>query len=318
MVFHKSWVYRFAVLVLLTALAGMGCMPNSMQVRDGLDPRYQDDDARFRTVYYFRVFEYCEDKGEDKNNGIPKKVIQKDNLYRFLMTGKGSSLWNDIHFESGTLQQSQIDPFGALLSYDEDSRQFKFKSTEEMAMQNRQKNLKLIDDEFTQLLKFRNENGAHFTDGGNQQPGNSFKDEYDKFLVKRAKNINSNFLKITSTPATASKSATTCSDSTPANQEFWILGPEGWRKFNPDERLVLAMSSSGKPLISAMKEISGRLLNEKSAASGNEITPIKEWIKADKALDKFKNLDEDANSTKVEESIKKVIKFLKAKEEMSK
>jgi hypothetical protein len=41
---------------------------------------------------------------------------------------------------------------------------------------------------------------------------------------------------------------------------FQVLGPEGWRTFDQDERLILAMSSSGKPLISTMKELSGRVL----------------------------------------------------------
>ncbi|MCP3674938.1 MAG: hypothetical protein GY829_10785 [Gammaproteobacteria bacterium] len=52
------------------------------------------------------------------------------------------------------------------------------------------------------------------------------------------------------------------------NHGFLVLGPEGWRHFNPDERLILAMYTSAKPLISTMTELSSRMANAHS-----EVTP---------------------------------------------
>ncbi len=43
---------------------------------------------------------------------------------------------------------------------------------------------------------------------------------------------------------------------------FLILGPEGWKQFNPNERLVMAMYSSGRPIISTMNELSARALRK--------------------------------------------------------
>ncbi len=53
-----------------------------------------------------------------------------------------------------------------------------------------------------------------------------------------------------------------CPDKLFARRGFQVLGPEGWRTFDQDERLILAMSSSGKPLISTLNDLSNRVLNE--------------------------------------------------------
>jgi hypothetical protein len=39
---------------------------------------------------------------------------------------------------------------------------------------------------------------------------------------------------------------------------FLILGPEGWKQFNPNDRLIMAMYSSGRPLIATLNELSAR------------------------------------------------------------
>ena len=38
------------------------------------------------------------------------------------------------------------------------------------------------------------------------------------------------------------------------------MGPEGWRTFDPDERLIMAMHSSASPLTGALNELSQRVL----------------------------------------------------------
>ncbi|MGE0470928.1 MAG: hypothetical protein AB7L09_14930 [Nitrospira sp.] len=112
-------------------------MGRSFKFDSGIDPKYQDQDVRFRTTYYFRVFDICDVLDEDnrlleykqpdtifnkRTKGIYK--LQNDSLYRFRMTGKASALFHDIAFESGTLRAEQIDPFGASIDYDETSRKF--------------------------------------------------------------------------------------------------------------------------------------------------------------------------------------------------
>ncbi|MEM9602264.1 MAG: hypothetical protein AAGA11_05335 [Pseudomonadota bacterium] len=44
-----------------------------------------------------------------------------------------------------------------------------------------------------------------------------------------------------------------------ATRGFQILGPEGWRTFDQDERLLLAMTTSAKPLIQSMQAFSSRV-----------------------------------------------------------
>lgn len=56
---------------------------------------------------------------------------------------------------------------------------------------------------------------------------------------------------------------------------FQILGPEGISKFNQNSRLLLAMSSSGRPLISTLQELSGRVLNS-TASTAELAVPVLE------------------------------------------
>ena len=108
----------FVALLFITA----GCtVPKNMRVRSGIDPRYQDDDVRFQTTYYFRVFD------PDYQDG----GVQKDSLYRFRMTGKANSLSNKVHFESGILHKNEIDPFGAAVVYDKKLGRYRYISQSE-------------------------------------------------------------------------------------------------------------------------------------------------------------------------------------------
>ena len=106
--------------MLLTA-CGVG-VPQRMEFRAGIDPRFQDDDVRFRSTYYFRVFDICTDEAGQKRGDRPIK----DSLYRFRMTGKASSHFNKVHFESGTLHKGEIDPFGANVEFNEKTGRFQF------------------------------------------------------------------------------------------------------------------------------------------------------------------------------------------------
>lgn len=52
-------------------------------------------------------------------------------------------------------------------------------------------------------------------------------------------------------------------DCTQVNEQrgFQILGPEGWRTFNPDERLIMAMYSDNSPITQVLKQLSQQVLN---------------------------------------------------------
>jgi len=116
----------YFLVFLISLIFTTGCMmPNGMKVRSGIDPKYQDDDVRFRTTYYFRVYDFCQ------NTNPEIESIQTDSLYRFKMTGKAGSLFNKVHFESGTLLKSEIDPLGSNVKYNVDTGSFQYVSKEE-------------------------------------------------------------------------------------------------------------------------------------------------------------------------------------------
>ena len=46
-----------------------------------------------------------------------------------------------------------------------------------------------------------------------------------------------------------------------------MLGPEGWHTFDQDERLVMAMSSSDRPLLDVLRDLSNRVLSHKASST---------------------------------------------------
>ncbi len=123
----RSFLLRLLAVGMLLGLSACP-VPKEMLVDKGLEPQNEDEKVRFRTTYYFRVFDYCADSG----NATVKPPFAIDSLYRFRMTGKAKALINKIHFESGTLKAYEIDPFGARIAYDDENDQFYFKSQAEV------------------------------------------------------------------------------------------------------------------------------------------------------------------------------------------
>ena len=154
-----SWFIRFVTCVVMASLLAACARPKSMQVREGSDPKYEDEHVAFRNTYYFRVFDYCADANSSKP--AYAKVPRIDSLYRFRMTGKASTIGKKIKFESGTLKSYQIDPFGADVTYDKRTGQFRFVSQQE-ADQRAKREAALADFErllarYRQLAKEANE-----------------------------------------------------------------------------------------------------------------------------------------------------------------
>lgn len=93
---------------------------------------------------------------------------------------------------------------------------------------------------------------------------------------------------------------------------FQILGPEGWRTFKQDERLLLALSTSGKPLISTMQELSGRVLDNQPIEAELLLPLVQEDLRislAGRELEKFTG----TNPERGKELLDNAIKNLKSK-----
>ena len=351
----------FATATTLALSVGGCALPEHMEVRAGVDPRNQDDDVRFRTTYYFRVFDFCQ-----ANEPKDRRVIL-DSLYRFRMTGKANALFSKVHFESGSLHKSEIDPFGANIEFDDQSGRAVFVSrqrTEERALQNERRKIQATQlEEIDELIDRRHRlqrqleglspAGLSADDKTKRQDelrknmesldnritsmiGELAKPETETITntsvwLQELRSLNEQFRAIIQEFENISKDA---DDKTKAEVEslresilelmrsqirsqinrsgadssvlnltpegcpqgarlqrgFQILGPEGMRTFDQDERLLLAMSSSGKPLISALKEISGRVLSEQPSREAQLLPLVQEnlrVVRAARSLDGF-------------------------------
>ena len=256
-----------------------------MRVRAGTDPRNQDDQVRFRSTYYFRVFDVCRNPDNGMVNGPPRS----DSLYRFRMTGKAHALFNQVHFESGTLHKSEIDPFGFNIVFDKKLGRYRFISREETdAAARRKERYGEIRDRLKLLKDFDDANQNNFTkikqkllDSINNQIVNL--DSLTVDSPTKFKNDKSN---------QGTKDANGCPNGTELKRGFQIMGPEGISTFNQDQRLVMAMTSSGKPLISVLKELSSRMLAEHDSDSDLLLPLAQEHIailRAKRVVDKLKD-----------------------------
>ncbi len=388
---------RLSVLLPVLLTLGACDVPQSMHVTAGMEPRVEDDSVRFRTTYYFRVFDVCETpqpttNGTSANSALggPQQQLAKDSIYRFRMTGKASSLFSKVHFESGTLKSYQIDPFGADVAFDNTNGRFYVRSQDEtqadarhgatmarIRMYEEARNRQGVSDtakaEYDALIhgairsldtaappaplasevarrlvaasteaqdaaiaarraalvaeskteaqiaddqgmkdllravtahsesqkKLRTDLIGLFTEAGKaagdavtsaektvkavdekKLPENAdekTRKAHDELraavrlqlaiALTRQEAItragNAEFLAALQPAATTSSGDGTCSAGSRTRRGFQILGPEGLRTFNQDERLIMAMTSDGGPLISVLQELSGRVLTPK-------------------------------------------------------
>jgi hypothetical protein len=264
--------------VLLAACTLGGCMPKQFEVRAGTDPAYIDTDVRFRTIYYFRVFDYCGELYPDSS----RVKILNDSLYRFRMTGKANSATNKVRFESGTLRAPEIDPFGSDVEFDQESGRFRYKSrarteeetTRREAFEDIQALLVLYDSslsKFNQGADFKDDlkslvqqrlNRLSYANGtDNQNKQKSLDPDQLKAADEKPGNQGAALDSPTNPLSKATPTGYCAADN--ARRGYQIFGPEGWRTFDQDERLLLAMSSSGQPLIDTLREVSDRVLQDK-------------------------------------------------------
>lgn len=213
----KLWILGLLCFVQLSLLNGCD-VPRAYQIANTVSPQDEDVDVRFRTTYYLRVFDLCRIDEDGKygkyDRGTAKFVhrtsgpyrVMKDSLYRFRMTGQANAFSNDVRFESGTLYDYQVDPFGMSIEFDEKRKRFQSPRCT--------KGVTHGDDADCR--------SSQYTDR--------------------------------ETPAT---DVTPCPDGGAKDTKFYLLGPEGIKELKLSERLVMAMSTNAKPLISALQRIGG-------------------------------------------------------------
>jgi hypothetical protein len=209
-------------VIWLGIISVVGCsdVPRAYRINNDSTPSLQDENVRFRTTYFLRVFDLCNlDEGIPPTTTYERRLgaftsrtkqslrIVKDSLYRFRMTGQASALYSNIRFESGILRANQIDPFTTKVQFNEKQKSF----------------------EVNEVASADSASRSPLSSSGTNKPN-------------------------------------PCPDSSPTQTQFYLLGPEGVRKLEPDDRLIMAMSSDAKPLISALERLSGQRGRENDAA----------------------------------------------------
>jgi hypothetical protein len=222
-----------SVAALLVSLSGC-YVPKAYQIENTVDPKYEDEDVRFRTTYYLRVFDLCRVDEQGKygkyDTGVGKFThrtagqyrIVKDSLYRFKMTGQSQGYNNDVRFESGTLRDYEIDPFGRTIDFEKHLKRGPTVSSSPGGQQSQ--------------VKIQENGGAKTPTQPSENPRTVVASHEGASMQSRPD---------------------PCPDTEAKDTKFYLLGPEGIKELLLSERLVMAMSTDAKPLISALQRVAG-------------------------------------------------------------
>jgi len=112
---------------------------------------------------------------------------------------------------------------------------------------------------------------------------------------------------------TSTRGELQCGDGAPARRGFQILGPEGWRTFDQDERLVLAMSSSGKPLLDTLRDLSSRVMTQKSVGLSRE-SLLAEMLAVSRAKADLPDVGAAANANDLSKALDAVVAAFNTRE----
>lgn len=282
-----------------------------MQVTQGTAPQYVDKNVRFRTTYFFRVFDYCYDV-----KAASKSLPVADSLYRFVMTGQGNPYANSVNFESGTLTAAQIDPFGASVEPDKETGRPRFVSQQEMQLRNVRSQAR---DEIESLIELRQRLVTMNADAKDPL----FKPVDDSVVKALDKQIETSisgdlsFGKVAASPTSlreAGKVAnqTMCPEGTLIERGFQIMGPQGVRTYNQDERLIMAMSSKATGLLDALSQVSGRVLQRKGA-SLRDSDALLALVREQLRVSELRRLDDGAGTPTSADDVNRLIDVLSAR-----
>jgi hypothetical protein len=252
--------------------------------------------------------------------GIPYRRIipQTDTLYRYRMTGKASALFNKVRFESGVLGKEVIDPFGTQVRYSAEADGFEVRDRRDMNndAQSARKSAEQVS-RIAKLVAMRDAMPA----GTERDQLTAIIEAAQKAYVASDAPLTTEDLKkmaeIAVDSAAEAKVAAIKAKLNPTKEEelrdekvkeaiekyiaakgnildacpigervrkgFQIMGPEGIKTFDQDERLIMAMSSSASPLIETLQEFSGRILNSRKDTTGQLLAIARESARVEGA-----------------------------------
>jgi len=200
------------------------------------------------------------------------------------MTGKANPYANEIRFESGTLKSSQIDPFGATVERDEASGRYRFVSEPEVQARAERANALAEVENLIRLNQRLLEMNRQWK---KSKPGDPVMLEstlvpQTTFNALETK-INESVVNLAASGVSSSaelppdaEAARLCPPGSQTRRGFQTMGPQGMKTFDQDERLIMAMTSEAKPLISTLTEVSSRILKseEASLAESDLLLPL--------------------------------------------
>jgi len=93
------------------------------------------------------------------------------------------------------------------------------------------------------------------------------------------------------TPVAGVSQTGKCSPGAKFRRGFQLIGPEGVKIFDQDDRLLMAMSSSAAPVIGAIQELSGRMLQQKVGISGRLLPLVRERVRLMEAENLAKDME---------------------------
>lgn len=82
-----------------------------------------------------------------------------------------------------------------------------------------------------------------------------------------------------------------CNTNIPRRKGFQIIGPEGWRTFEQDERLIMAMYSDASPIIGVMKEVAARSLNQAVPRDTQLLPLVREQLATTNIINEVRTLE---------------------------
>ena len=257
-------------ILFLTLLSGgcstIGDVTPALRIDIGEHPAYQDEQVRFRTTYYFRIVDSCnveegrgkgatiyeENRGPFRVRKTGKLKIVNDSLYRFRMTGKASALFAKIRFESGVLRAEEIEPFGSTVAPDKKTGEFHVTPARVNHRNARREEIKNRIGQLKDLLEEAKKDKL----GNRKVNDQSAQSILENMIVNEIKLLAAE----NDTGDPNSEAQPDCPDGRPSQRSYSLYGPEGVRHLDPDERLLMAMTSDSKPLIGMLQELADRSL----------------------------------------------------------
>lgn len=306
--YPHSYVSRLLTISILLLLTGgcstIGDVPPAMRIDLAEHPALQDEQVRFRTTYYFRIVDSCKvQEGKNYNDYVTgenpfqvrqygKLKIVSDTLYRFRMTGKSSALFANIRFESVVLRSEQIDPFGSQVALDKDTNTFRVIPANAIRENARRQEVIHEIDRLIRLKKALSD-----TDNKNT-------DLIETLITNQIKLLASENDPLNDPSPDPAVMQLHCPDGRPTQRNYSLYGPEGVRRLDPNERLLMAMVSDSKPLIGMLQQLAGKSLH----GQGNEWKDIaEERVRVFRAQ---RDIDSLENSEPTQREIEDLIKEL--------